>query len=101
MIHQIVRAVGRPDFTVELEFAIGEGAVIDLASFVAEGVVTAPLRADPQLFCSSLRIVDDGDAIGWPGDVEIDADALWYKVHPEDWERDYGLPGGQRVGQSD
>jgi hypothetical protein len=35
-------------------------------------------------------IVDDGDAIGWPGGVEIDADALWYKVHPEHWERDYG-----------
>ena len=53
MIHQIVRAVGRPDFTVELEFEGSERAVIDLSGFVAEGVVTAPLRADPQLFCSS------------------------------------------------
>lgn len=90
MMHQIVRAVGRLDYSVELEFECGERGVVNLGDFVSEGRVTQRLRADPQLFCSGLRIVDGGGAIGWPGDVEIDADALWYKVHPEDWERDYG-----------
>lgn len=97
MMHQVVRAVGRPDYSVELGFEGGENAVVDLSEFVSEGIVTAPLRADPQLFCSGLRIVDGGDAIGWPGDLEIDADALWYKAHPEDWERDYGRPAAQQV----
>lgn len=97
MMHQIVRAVGMPDFSVELEFEGGEKAVVDLSEFVSEGIVTAPLRTDPQLFCSSLRVIDDGDAIGWPDDVEIDADALWYKVHPEDWERDYGRPAARQA----
>ena len=90
MLHRIVQASARPDFTVELIFDAGEHAVVDLAAFVATGTVTAPLRDDPGAFVSELRVVQDGDAIGWPGEVEIDADALWYKAHPEDWERDYG-----------
>jgi hypothetical protein len=93
MLHRIVQASARPDYTVELIFDEGEHAVVDLAPFVATGAVTAPLRADPGAFVSQLRVVQDGDAIGWPGEVEIDADALWYKAHPEDWERDYGSAG--------
>ena len=39
----------------------------------------------------ALTILDNGDGIGWPpDDIEIDADALRYKSHPEDWERGYG-----------
>lgn len=90
MIHQVVAATGRADFTVELEFEGGERTQVDLAEFVATGEVTAPLRADPEYFVSTLRVLEDGDAIGCPGDVEIDADALWYKTHPDDWRRDCG-----------
>lgn len=90
MIHQVVAATGRADFTVVLEFEGGERTEVDLAEFVATGEVTAALRADPDFFVSALRVLEDGDAIGWPGDVEIDADALWYKSHPDDWQRDCG-----------
>jgi hypothetical protein len=89
MLHRIIAAKARADFTIEVVFEGNEPAVIDVSDFVATGEVTAPLRRDPGFFVSALRLVDDGDAIGWPGGVEIDADALWYKVHPEDWERDY------------
>lgn len=91
MLHRIVGVRARQDYTIEVVFDGRERAVINMADFVATGQVTAALRADPGYFVSSLRIVDDGDAIGWPGGVEIDADALWYKAHPEDWERDYEL----------
>jgi hypothetical protein len=90
MIHQVIAAKGRQDFTVDVTFEDDQRADINLAEFVATGDVTAPLRADPSFFVSELRVVQNGDAIGWPGDVEIDADALWYKAHPEDWHRDYG-----------
>lgn len=53
-------------------------------------------RADPEFFVSALRVLEDGDAIRWPGDVEIDADALWYKTHPDDWQQDCGGPSPQR-----
>lgn len=45
------------------------------------------------MFVPELRIIQDGDAIGWPSEVEIDTDALWYKAHPDDWERDCGTAG--------
>ncbi len=89
MLHRIIAASARPDFTIEVVFEQNERAVIDVSDFVATGEVTAPLRNDPGFFESALRVVDDGDAIGWPGGVEIDADAVWYKAHPEHWERDY------------
>jgi Protein of unknown function (DUF2442) len=90
MLHKVKAVRGRPDFKIEVLFEQNECALIDLTDFVATGEVTASLRADPDIFVSALRVVDDGEAIGWPGDVEIDADALWYNAHPEDWERDYG-----------
>lgn len=95
MLHRIVTASAREDFTIEVVFDRNERAIIDLSDFVATGEVTAALRADPCFFVSSLKVVDEGEAIGWPGDVDIDADALWYKAHPEDRERDYGLPRRQ------
>ena len=90
MMHPLHAAEGRRDFTVRLMFLSGHEGVVDLSGFVGRGEVTAPLRADPDLFVSSLRVLPDGDGIGWPGDVDIDADALWYKLFPEDWERDFG-----------
>ncbi len=101
MIHQVVAATGRADFTVELEFADGERAEVDLSDFVVTGEVTAPLRPEPRYFVSALRVLQDGGAIGWPGDVEIDADALLYKTHPDDWQRDYGGPPQKAATASD
>jgi uncharacterized protein DUF2442 len=93
MIHRVTKATARTDYTVEVVFETGDRAMIDFSAFVADGEVTEPLRADPTYFASTLRILPRGDGIGWPGDVDIDADALWYKAHPEDWERDYGEAG--------
>ncbi len=83
-----------------MEFEGGERSEVDLAEFIATGEVTAPLRSNPDIFVSELRVLQDGDAIGWPDDVEIDADTLWYKAHPDDWQRDYGDPSSQPGGAS-
>ncbi len=96
MMHRIVRAKGRRDFSIEIVFDGGEHALVDLSGFVADGEVTRRLREDPEYFVNALDVVDDGDAIGWPEDVHVDADALWYKAHPEDWERDFGSEAGVR-----
>lgn len=93
MLHRVQKATAQRDFTVDIVFEEGVRARIDLATFVADGEVTAPMRADPDYFVTAMQVLDEGDGIGWPNDVEIDADALWYKAHPADWERDYGEAG--------
>ena len=90
MEHRIVAATARPDFTVDLVFDDDKRATVNLADFVATGVVTEPLRRDPELFAKGLRVEGDGGWIAWPGEVEIDADALWYTAHPDDFSRDFG-----------
>jgi hypothetical protein len=89
MIHQISRASARSDFTVEIEWECGTTALVDLSDFVMTAEVALPLR-DPAYFVNNMSIGGSGDWIGWPGDIDIDADSLWYQAHPEDWRRDYG-----------
>lgn len=90
MRHRIVDATAHADYRVDIRFAGGEAATLDLASFIATGEVTEPFRHDPTLFVSSLRIGGGGGWLAWANEVEIDADALWYQAHPEELERDYG-----------
>lgn len=90
MRHRIVEATAHPDYRVDVRFAGGEAATLDLSDFIATGEVTEPFRRDPALFVSSLHVDGNGSWLAWACDVEIDADALWYQAHPEDLERDYG-----------
>jgi hypothetical protein len=90
MRHRIVDAKAHPDYRVDIQFAGGEAATLDLSGFVATGEVTEPFRHDPGLFATSLRVGGNGGWLAWANDVEIDADALWYRAHPEDLEHDYG-----------
>lgn len=92
MLHRITSATPRPDFSVELEWDGQTVATVDLSDFVRDGEVTVPLR-DPAYFVEELRVGGGGDWIGWPGEVDIDADALWYQAHPADLQRDYGITG--------
>ncbi|MSP83345.1 MAG: hypothetical protein EXQ94_10535 [Alphaproteobacteria bacterium] len=68
MMHRILRATARPDFSVVVVFEGGEHAIIDLAGFVADGDSTRRLRDGPGFFVSALAVIDDGDALGWPDD---------------------------------
>ena len=35
-----------------------------------------------------MRVTDDGHALTWPEDVDFSADALWYRTHPQDAEKE-------------
>ena len=90
MEHRIIKAAAHRDFTLDLVFEGGDKARVDLAAFIAGARVAENLRSDPELFANFARIEGDGDWLSWPGHVDIDADALWYKAHPEELERDFG-----------
>ena len=89
MMHQVRKAEAKAGHRVLVTFENDEECLIDLSDFVATGEVTRRLR-DEAYFALALDVLEDGDGIVWgPDEVEIDADALWYKAHPRDWELDY------------
>lgn len=90
MEHRIVKATAHRDFTLDLAFEGGDPARVDLGTFIAGAQVAEGLRSDPELFATGVRIEGEGEWLSWPGDVEIDADALWYKARPDELERDFG-----------
>jgi hypothetical protein len=90
MEHRIVKVTANRDFTLDLVFEGGDQAHVDLRAFVATAQVAQALRQDPELFATGVRIEGDGEWLSWPGNVDIDADALWYKARPEELGRDFG-----------
>lgn len=55
-------------------------SVVDFKPIIAEGGVFARL-ADETLF-SRIAVIDRGEAIGWPGEIDFHADTLWAASHP-------------------
>ena len=90
MQYRIVEAAAGPGYRLSLRFEGGTEASVDLTEFFASGTVTEPVRRDPRLFTDGLRIEGGGAWLGWPGEVEIDADSLWYQAHPADLAADTG-----------
>ncbi len=83
LLHNIiVRAeVDASDHTVRIGWQNGSVTLADFQPLLGQGVFTA-LR-DP-VFFQGAEIVDGGHALAWPGELEFDADALWFEAHPED-----------------
>ena len=73
---------GKPltNFSVEITWAEGEVSIVSLHETVAKGGVFAAL-SDPKIF-GQLKIGDGGRWLEWPNEVDICADALWYRAHP-------------------
>ncbi|NBC32324.1 MAG: DUF2442 domain-containing protein [Alphaproteobacteria bacterium] len=100
MEHRIIEAKARPDFRIDIEWEGGSRSTVDLTDFVSDGEVTAALR-DPVFFSETLEVQGSGDWIAWPNGVDMDADALWYLAHPDEWSRDHhadleNVPGSRR-----
>lgn len=91
MQHRITAAKAHDGYRVDLEFDAKVAATVDLAPFFSEGEVTEAFRRDPALFSSGLTIGGGGEWLAWPNDVEIDADALWYKAFPDELRHDHGV----------
>ena len=90
MQHKITAATSLDGYRLALVFDHGVAATVDLTAYFVEGEVTEPFRRDPSLFASGLAIGGGGDWLAWPNDIEIDADALWYKAFPDELRRDLG-----------
>lgn len=67
---------------VVLRWADGSETRFDAAPLVAQGGVFAAL-ADPALF-AAVSVGPRGRSLSWPGELDIDADALWFAAHPAD-----------------
>lgn len=66
------RALG--DFVLRLEFSDGDSYELDFKPRIARGGVMARL-SDPAVF-SAVRVILDGYAIEFPGNIDFSADAL-------------------------
>ena len=51
-----------------------------MGPLIARRKVFKPL-ADAAIF-AGVRIINDGRGVGWGGNADICADALWYDAHP-------------------
>ena len=65
-------------FRVWVRFDDSREGILDLAETFAQGGVFAPLRA-PEEF-AKVRVDREFGAIAWPGDVDLDPDALYSRL---------------------
>ena len=80
MMHRILSAKARPDYTVAIFWEGGERTEVSFADLVT-GEVCAAIR-DPDYFVRGLQVGGDGDWLAW-GEVDFSSDSLWYRSHPE------------------
>ena len=70
-------------FRLELKFDNGETGVVDLSSYVGQGVFAAWER--PGVF-ENVAVTSEG-AVDWPGEIDMCPDALYLRMtgkRPED-----------------
>ena len=74
MLAIITRVMPAPPAVLDLAFADGTAARVDLGPEIARGGVFSALN-DPTVF-SSVEIGEGGRFLEWPGGVDLCADAL-------------------------
>ena len=77
---RIIRAEPLQRRLIRVEFKTGESRIVDLAPVLESRRIFIPLRKDDSLF-AQLSVNEDGNALEWPGEIEISA--VWI----------YRLPG--------
>lgn len=73
-------ADGAPRLTLTWEN--GESTCFDMAPVIAQGGVFAGLTNPGTL--ANVTIGPRGRSLLWPGDIDMDADSLWFDAHPAD-----------------
>lgn len=66
-----------PDYRLKLRFDDGVEGVVNLSAEVGKGVFAA--WQDPKHF-ASVKIVHNGRALEWPGEIDLCADALYLEI---------------------
>lgn len=74
---RITSAQTLPDYKLKLRFDDGVEGVVNLSGEVGKGVFAA--WQDPKHF-SSVKIVHNGRALEWPGEIDLCADALYLEI---------------------
>ncbi|MDW8310567.1 MAG: DUF2442 domain-containing protein [Verrucomicrobiales bacterium] len=74
---RIVFAEALPGYRVKLRYDDGVEGVVDLSAKVGHGVFAA--WNDPSHF-ASVKIEEGGEALIWPGDIDLCADALYLEI---------------------
>ena len=73
--HQINSIAANGPNTLQVTWRKGETSVIDLTGVIARVKAFAPLK-DPKVFMRA-GVIDNGIAIGWPGNLDLGCDTLW------------------------
>jgi Protein of unknown function (DUF2442) len=81
MLHRMLRAMARPDHTVEISWEDGSTSILSFAGLESCDGVCTPMR-DPAFFVEKMSLADEGFALAWPDEVEVSADGLWYETIP-------------------
>ncbi len=81
MLPTIQNARPLPGACVEIHWADGSVSVIPFNDVIAKGGLFSQL-ADPEFF-AKVEVGDYGDCITWPGELDLGADSLWYRAHPD------------------
>jgi Protein of unknown function (DUF2442) len=66
-------------WVMQVHFTNGTTRAIDLAPYLADGAIFAPIRSDPTYFQQAFV---DGGTIAWPNGADIDPDVLYYDGLP-------------------
>ena len=91
MQNVIVSAAADPGTpTARLGWQNGSVTQADFARLAEHGMCAA--FTDPTFF-EQATVLDDGQVLAWPGDLEFDADAMWFEAHPEDSPSDAAIKG--------
>jgi hypothetical protein len=81
MMPVIRRVQARPDFSLEIQWEDGETSVVSFPDTIAKDGKFAQLGEWE--FFAKVEVGEDGDSIGWPGELDFGADSLWYRAHPD------------------
>ena len=77
-MHRVIAVRPLAPFKVWLRFADRREGIVDLEETFAQGGVFEPLR-DPETF-ARVRIEREFGTIEWPGEVDLDPDALYARL---------------------
>ncbi len=78
MIHDVIAAVYRGDYRIELEFDDGQRGVVDFARYVEQGGVIERLR-DMDFF-RSFSVNKELGVLTWADEIDIAPETLYAEV---------------------
>jgi hypothetical protein len=82
MLRAIEAATPEGPLRIRVTFRDGDAAIVDLSDLPARGGVFARL-GDPSYF-GLVAVAGHGRYLAWPGELEVCADSLWHRAHPDE-----------------